>query len=247
MPKVIINNRVIDRIPLNEFYLEDMEYKGLIFVQHGYMSTKEWGSDYLALPLARLGYFVVCIDSYKHGERIEEPFLSKDEFACMKDVPAVIKWTALDIIKLHKHHYAHFDKFDMIGVSLGGMIAYYLATKTDNVRKLVPVISTPALMNKAVETLKTIGLNPQDFLNESATNFINSIDTINRLEKLKYEELFMLVGKNDTVVPYQDTLDFYEKHQHKDMTLKVYDIDHNVDREMQIDIFTYIEKQKDNQ
>jgi len=241
--KVILNNKKLDNIPVLEYYQENSEHKGLIFVQHGYQSTKEYGSDYLAVTLARMGYFVVAIDAYKHGERIQEPYLTGTEQERMNEAYVVVKRTALDIIRIHHNFYQRrFPKFDMIGVSLGGMVAYYLATKTNKVRKLVPVISTPDFHAQVEFALHNAGLTVEEYMTPDKTAFIDEMNPLHRLDKLQYEELHIFCGNQDDVVPMKPSQVFYETYKNDKMFLKVYDTDHNVPRNMQMDIFACIEQ-----
>lgn len=238
---VIISNTHKDFIPLTEYYIEDYPCKGLVFIQHGYQSTKEYGADYLAVDLARKGYFVVAIDAFKHGERIQEPYITGSEKKRLDEAFIVVKRTALDIIRLHHNHYHKYPTFDMIGVSLGGMVAYYLATRTTKVRKLVPVISTPDFFAQARYSVMGIGYDVESYFTPDKLDFIDSINPLNRLDKLTYQELFILCGTQDKIVPMKETVAFYKKHKHPGMKLKLYDVDHTVSRDMQLDIFEFIE------
>ncbi|QMS85387.1 alpha/beta hydrolase family protein [Candidatus Xianfuyuplasma coldseepsis] len=241
--RVILQSRFIEQIPVLEYYQEQSTHKGLVFIQHGYESTKEYGSDYLALTLARKGYFVVAIDAYKHGERIAEPYISGTAQDRLDEAFIVVKRTALDIIRIHHNAYRKlFPTFDIIGVSLGGMIAYYLATKTTHVRKLVPVISTPDFHTLARYTVGATGLNLDAYFTKDKVDFIESINPISRLHKMHYESMFIACGSHDQVVPMEPTKQFYETHKNARMTMTVYDTDHNVPRDMQLDIFSFIEQ-----
>ena len=159
MSKIVIENKNLDGIPVNEFYIDDQIPKGLVFVQHGYRSNKERGADDLAIKIAREGFFVVTLDAYMHGERKIGPFIQGSETERLYYIPSIIRKTALDIIKLHKKFYYDFSKFDLVGISLGGMIAYYTSVVTQNIRNLVPVISTLKVTKQALKVLNDIGVN----------------------------------------------------------------------------------------
>ena len=241
MQKLVINTEIYNGVPLNEYYIQAREHKGLIFVQHGYQSNKNYGADYLALELARLGFFVVSIDAYMHGERVKEPYLSKDEKGMLLSAPTVIRHTAIDYIKLHKKRYMKlFPKYDFIGISMGAMIAYYLATKTDKIKRLIPVIGTPDFMNQAEYNLTDAGLNLEDFLNEDAIKYLNRISPITNVQKIKFDELLIMNCSGDTIVPMEKAVEYYNKYKTDKMTLKIYEDKHEVNRTMQKDIFKFI-------
>lgn len=242
--KIILNSKKIESIPVLEYYQEDMEYKSLVFVQHGYQSTKEYGSDFLALALARKGYFVVAIDAYKHGERIAEPYITGTEQERLDEAFVVIKRTALDLLRIHHNVYQkRFPTFDMIGVSLGGMVAYYLATKTTKLQTLIPVISTPDFLPLAKHTVEQAGFDVDSYFTPDKLDFIQSISPVNRLDKMHYESLHIFVGSKDPIVPYQASKEFFDKHATNNDSYHEYEVDHNVPRPMQIDIFKALEQQ----
>lgn len=241
MKKIIISTDIINGVPLNEYYLHDTEYKGLVFVQHGFQSNKNYGADYLALPLARLGFFVVSIDAYMHGERIEGPYIVKDEKGMLISATEVIRHTAIDYIKLHKKRYIErFPKYDFIGISLGAMTAFYLATKTDKIKKLVPVIGTPDYIHQAEYALSSVGLNFDDFAGDKQTSYMERISPINHVEKIKFEKMFLLNCSKDTTVPMDKAVEYYNKYKTDKMTLKIYEDGHEVNKTMQRDIFKFI-------
>ncbi len=242
MSKIIIENKIIDGIPLNEFYIDGINCKGLVFVQHGYCSNKERGGDYIAIKIARAGFFVVCIDSYMHGERKEGPYIEGTDEERMYYVPSIIRKTALDIIKLHKTHYNQYQTFDLVGVSLGGMIAYYAATKTDRINKLVPTISTPKVTNQANYVLKLAGVNTDEYFTEETYKYLQSCDPINEIELLKYNKMFILNGTKDKVVSTQDSIDYYEEYKNDNMEMKLYEVGHDVTKNMQQDIVDFLNR-----
>lgn len=241
MKKLIVSTEIYQGVPLNEYYLQDSEHKGLVFVQHGFQSNKNRGADYLALQIARMGFFVVSIDAFMHGERIEGAYETKDEVGMLVAAPAVIRHTAIDCIKLHKKRYMErFPKYDFIGVSMGAMIAFYLSTKTDKVRKLIPVIGTPDYIHQAEYNLTAAGLKLEDFLNDYTINYIKRISPINNVEKIKCEEMFLLNCSKDRIVPMESAVDYYNMYKTDSMKMKIYDDGHEVNRDMQKDIYEFI-------
>lgn len=241
MKKLIINNEIYNGVPLNEYYLEDQTAKGLVFIQHGYQSNKEYGADYLALHLARLGFFVVSVDAYMHGERLKGPYVSKDEKGMLLAAPEVIRHTAIDYIKLHKKRYIEqFPTYDFIGISMGAMIAFYLITKTDKVKKIVPVIGTPNFLHQAEYNLAEAGLKVEEFLTTETINYLNRISPSNNVQKIKFGEMLLMNCSNDKIVPMEQSVEYYNQYKTDEVSLKIYDDGHNVNRKMQQDIFQFI-------
>ena len=81
-----------------------------------------------------------------------------------------------------------------------------------------------------------------EFFTKEKVAFINSINPINRLDKMKYRELHILVGTKDNRVPSDVSINFYNDFKTFNMTLDTFDTNHNVPRDMQLKIFEYIEK-----
>lgn len=245
MSRIIVENKIIDNIPLNEYYLDQKGFIGLVFVQHGYQSNKSRGSDLLALNLARLGYKVVSIDAYKHGERIEEPFISMNEYKRFGSVFNVVTRTADDIINLHKAYYEEeFKTYDFIGISMGGMIAFYLATVTDKINKLVPAIGTPSFLEM---TKYIVDLGDSEKYNQIVENNlvrIKKIDPVNHVSQMKYTKMFILNTTRDEVVPGKFSEKFYNENKNDKMSFRYYDDVHFINREMTNDILSFISEKK---
>lgn len=239
--RVIVHNTRKDGIPILEYFIENRTYKGLVFVQHGYQSNKERGADFLALGLARLGYFVVAIDAFKHGERIQEPYITGTEIERMNEAYVVVKRTALDIVRIHHNHYNRFPKFDLIGVSLGGMVAYYLATRTDKIRKLVPLISTPDFLTQARHTIDINGLEKDTYFTPEMYAFMETINPLRESVTMHYESMFIGCGSLDRVVTMEQSVVFYNEHKDKNIVMKVYEVAHEVPRSMQKDVYDFLE------
>ncbi len=245
MNKIIINNKIFQEIPFNEYYLKHYTYKGLVFVQHGFQSNKNRGGDYLAINLARLGFFVIAVDAFKHGDRIAEPYISGQEYKRYADVFEVVTHTAIDILSIYQSRYAKkYKVFDFIGVSMGGLIAYQVAMQTDKIRKLVPVISSPKFLELAKATVNVGSMEKYQKIINNNIEYIKSIDPINHLDKLNYHQLFILNTTQDNVVLPIFSQTFYEEYQNDKMHFKLYEDIHNVNQVMQEDILSFIAEEK---
>ncbi|MEC9485138.1 MAG: hypothetical protein UMR38_04620 [Candidatus Izemoplasma sp.] len=236
---ITVTEHVIQGIPLIE-YLPEKKPKGLTFIQHGYESNKVRGTEYLAMNVARLGYHVVSIDAYKHGDRLEEPFISQSGYFRLKEAFHVIEHTADDILKLFNTAFKHYETFDILGISLGGMVAYLLATKTDKINRLLPIISTPDFHKQAYYAISSAGIDTEKFFTQDKLDYIKSIDPILKRNEWQYNELAIFVSENDDEVPPRPSLKFIKHHQDMIDQFFLYDCRHNVPRRMQEDILSYI-------
>lgn len=245
MSKIIIESKIYNEIPYNEYYDDCVKSKGLVFVQHGYESNKNRGADYLCLSLARLGFKAVSIDAYKHGQRIEEPFVSQEDYLRYADAFNVVDRTSKDIIKIYEDIYSKdYDEFDLIGVSMGGFIAYMVSIYSDYVSKLVPVISTPHF-EKLVTTRTDIDKLDQYKLEvEKILMKIKTMDPFNRIEDIHCKKMFITNGIKDEIIDYRSSEAFYKKIKHIDVQFKIYDCAHETGLKMQKDILEYIAEEK---
>jgi esterase/lipase len=243
MSRVIIDTLVYKDVPYNEYYRDKHTPLGLIFIQHGFQSSKEYGADYLALTLAREGYKVVSIDAYKHGDRIEEPYIDGDIQLRYSELFSVVDHTSSDIVMLYEDVYKEeFSYFDLIGVSMGGFIAFSTLMKTSRIRKVVPVITTVKLYKLAIKGPDLEDRSLYDLEIQRNLDYIKKIDPFHNVDQFKFKEMFILNCIHDPLIDYHDNEEFVKQANDESITMKLYDDVHEVNREMQLDIFEYIKK-----
>ena len=128
---------------------EDIVSRPLVILCHAFQSSKEFWQEKM-LSLARAGYYAVALDNRGHGERKEPDFKSQvfenDGFN-LYEVRRLIKETADDIPILIDHFLTHenvdAERIGMIGVSMGGFIAFRALVIDDRIRVAAPVIASP--------------------------------------------------------------------------------------------------------
>ena len=237
---ITVEERMVNGIPLIEYKNDALEVKGLTFIQHGYESNKIRGGEYMAMNLCRLGYHVVCVDACKHGDRIEEPYITGSEFYRLKDAFNVIDQTTNDILMLSNTEYKAYEMFDMIGVSLGGMIAYLLATRTTKINRLIPIISTPDFYRQAFLAVSSAGLTFDKVFKKTEMAWLESVDPVKNMGNMTYKQLGIFISENDDVVASRPTLKFIKQYENKIDFYKIYAVKHSVPREMQEDVLSFI-------
>lgn len=240
MHKIMIEEKNIDGIPLNEYIDVNSAVKGLVFVQHGFASNKERGTDFLALKLAREGFLVVSIDAYKHGKRVKEPFVSEPVYKQYYDIFTVVKRTARDIDRLFKKYYVdRFEKYDIVGISMGGMIAFYLTTISKHLSRVVPVISAPDFFQMSLDTFRGELKEFQSFVYQKQA-YIEKMSPVEHVEKMRFDHMLMMNTSNDEMVNYKITKQFFEEKELPNTVFRLYEDTHNVNREMQEDIVNFL-------
>jgi hypothetical protein len=123
--------------------------KPLVILSHAFQSTKEYWQDKLP-ALAALGYYAVALDNKSHGERNEPDFKSQvfsKHGLNLYEVRRLIKETADDIPILIDHFITHKTvdaaRIGMIGVSMGGFIAFRALVIDNRISVAAPVIASP--------------------------------------------------------------------------------------------------------
>lgn len=246
--KVILENRLIHGIPLLECYTvnnslkeEDIHKKCLIFFNHGFSSFKEEHYSSI-IKLANHGFYVVALDAYLHGERINEPFVSGDYKEQQLKIFDVVRRTSKDIDYLYNHHYNHlFNDYSVMGISMGGAIAFYTATISKHIKGIIPVLGTPSFVEFAKYKMKVNHLREDEY-----KEFIEDLTIDDPMiqedlfEKLK---ILMLTGDRDEVVPDKWAKELYEsltkKTNNNNIKLITYDTEHEVTDKMIKDILSW--------
>jgi len=207
--------------------------KRLIFINHGIVGSKERILTMFGVTLAKLGYEVVAIDACKHGERGEAPFKPYDEKNVMKELFDIVKKTSEDVLRLyHAKYKKKYPVFDMLGVSMGGYVAYYTATQTDHVEYLVPIISSP-------DFSKGLSQDNQGY-DESLLKKIESMNPATHPKRFKFKEACALVGESDDLIPKSHTEVFVRENPELPIDFRIYDTPHKVTPAMQKDIVAFL-------
>lgn len=205
--------------------------KRLMFVQHGIYGNKEKSMHLMGVPLADAGYTVVATDARMHGERGEYPFLEKTPPVGGMTMPHIIHPTAQDIVTLFKTKFSHYDTFDYLGISMGGIIGYHLLTLTDRVDQFYGVITTPdyqSLIDMAPESHKE----EYPEMAEKAQRKMRALNPALRFDEMRYGAIKMFHGTTDDVVPITGVQAFYEAHKEASVSLETFETDHHIIKPM---------------
>ncbi len=228
--KTIIHKNTYNAIDALE-YTSKKAHK-LVFLQHGIYGNKEKSMNLLGVSLVKIGYHVVAIDAYKHGSRSEEPFASKDEDHSTLETMEVVKHTAQDLVDIyHDHFQESYAQFDIIGISMGGLMAHYITTISDSINTAVALISSPLFLEAADYTF------PEEKRNEypeseTIRKDIEAMDPSKHTKKMTFNRLIMLNGKHDTIIPTKQSEQFYLDHPELNIIFKTFDTDHKISPKM---------------
>ncbi len=218
--------------------------KRLMFVQHGIFGNKEKVLKLLGPSLVKIGYTVVAVDAKKHGERREEPFASRDKIHAELELFDIVEHTAEDILAIYSDCFSkRFDRFDILGVSMGGYIAYNVAVKTDKIRNLIALISSPNYAESAFNGFREADYEKHKQRIEKEKRKIKKMDPSEQSEKLRFERAILMNGKQDDVISPIYTQRFVEDHPNKNIVFRLYDTGHRIVRPMHEDLLELLKKE----
>ena len=201
----------------------------LLFLQHGIRSKKESPMQLLGVSFARLGYEVVGIDAYKHGSRAEEPFATGHPDLCELATMDVVEKTAQELKNLYHNHYqTRYPTFDIVGISMGGLIAYLLSTLTDNIDTLVALISSPRFLEAAEHTFPPY--KQAQYPKETAISRakVQALDPSHNPDAMMYRRLIMLNGAEDPVIPASQSASFMHENPHRNIVFETFNTEHKI-------------------
>jgi alpha-beta hydrolase superfamily lysophospholipase len=243
--KITFDYKKFKGIPIIECKNDTNEEKKLLFILHGYMSNKESVANY-CLKLAKMNYHVITIDAKKHGERIEEPFITGSDAETDSEFLDIVLNTSQDLKMIYENYYKkEYSELNLMGISMGGILSFYTATLIKEVNLIVPIIGTPSFYEfiKYKITSDKMPIN----INESDIEKLKYIEALNHIEKFTNKNIFILNAKEDNVVPEKWSKEFYNNiinhHNYKNLNTKIkfksYDCGHTVNYEMEKDILDF--------
>ncbi len=174
------------------------------------------------LSLARAGYYAVALDNRGHGDRKGPDFKSqvfeKDGFN-LYEVRRLIKETADDIPRLIDHFSSHkrvdADRIGMIGVSMGGFIAFRALVIDDRIGVAAPVIASPYFDEKP----RDVPLINRPEINRTLEVYSQKFSPAYYLDQFFPRAILIQVGGQDKHLDAGRVRQFYEglksKYQHR--------------------------------
>lgn len=239
----LITKKRVDGVPMIEYRGDSYEkVKGVIFIVHGHTGQKELGDlEKYPIHLMESGYLVLVIDAFKHGERIEEPYISQTGLDKTLAMPEVIFHTAMDIIQLYESYYQlESDNLIVSGISMGGHIAFQIPKYYPKVKTILPFIGSPDIPSHYFITKKAI-IQDSMYLCKAEVEALQ----INDLTPYLNCNIAMMNGEQDDVVEARFAKSFYEKltpfHQ-ANLFYKEYPCGHRVTDEMLEDVYAFLDR-----
>ena len=218
-------------IPVLEYSSD--EAKRLIFVNHGIFGDKDKGMMLVGKALLRAGYHVVAIDASRHGERGEAPFSNRDRPWARFYLFDVVSETTRDLLSLYEDKYADtFETFDVLGISMGGYVAYYLSMQTTHLDTVVALISSPDFSASChAGLLEEVAKEYPDEAKDKKLK-IQAMDPALSSEEITAKRIIAFNGKFDEVISYEHTKRFKENNPAINMKFELFDTEHKINQAM---------------
>lgn len=214
---ILVENQHINQIPVLHLAHKDLYHESLPFVifEHGFTSAKEHNLHYAYL-LAEKGFRVVLPEAAYHGERSTNLNVQQLALHFWEIVVQTIR--ELDMIREFYVTQQLIDpsRIGLVGTSMGGMVTLGSLTQYSWIKAAVSLMGMPSYEKYALwqlEGLKKNGIQlpmKQEQINH-LLNKLNAFDLSKNPEKLNQRPLLFWHGKQDPIVPFTYTYEFYEE------------------------------------
>lgn len=214
---VVIEEMQVDGIPLIHLAQQEKKNEKLPFIifEHGFMSVKEKNLHY-AFLLAKKGFRVVLPSALYHGERQAGFSELEMNFRFWE-----IVLRSIDELQIIKDYFENEgminpEAIGVAGTSMGGLVTLGGLTKYPWIKAAVSLMGMPSFtrffQSQLAELEKngvTLPLNDEEL--KLYTNKIEAVDLSKQPAKLAGRPLLFWHGKEDIVVPFSFTYEFYEE------------------------------------
>lgn len=215
---IIVENKCIEHIPVLHIVSKEHIDDKLPFVMfvHGFTSAKEHNLHYAYL-LAERGFRVVLPEAAYHGERHQNE-LKTEEMALQFWNIILQTIDELDLLRQYfeGENVIDAERIGLVGTSMGGMVTLGSLTRYHWIKAAVSLMGMPQYEKYALwqlETLKKQGIHLPLRQGEvdALLERLKPVDLSKQPEALNNRPLLFWHGKQDHIVPFSYTYDFYEK------------------------------------
>ncbi|MDY0010909.1 MAG: acyl-CoA thioester hydrolase/BAAT C-terminal domain-containing protein [Candidatus Izemoplasmatales bacterium] len=241
MRKIINVEDKYQEITFRYLYNQDIGYDKVMFFFHGFNGNRyaidiEWIER-----ISEKGYLLVILDAENHGDRISDEYKKLDNSNRQKLIIETEINTANDAKKV----YFHLLEKDIInkdmslavmGVSMGGAIALYLTTIFKKIQILVSLIGSPSFVEFYKYKQKVYKFeNNQEY--KKRLDKYAKIDPLLNYHLFSGRKILLTGGSRDKIVPMIYAEELSKK---IDATFIVYDLEHEVSKQMMEDVYKFI-------
>jgi esterase/lipase len=197
--------RVCRDIPLTIISPDNRDPRGVFFLIHGHIGNRKDATIVrFAEELAHRGYISVALDSYRHGDRLQEPYLSMDGTAIAKAMVSVVEQTCLDIVTVYQDLFSSQRlQVGVLGTSMGGHIAYLLPGVMPETTISIALIGAPDVLRHYLRSKAWLGDEIEPLFQD------RRIPMMADPSWYRTRHLLQINGNKDDIVRYENALDFH--------------------------------------
>lgn len=214
---IIVENKYVEQIPVLHIVRNEHINNKLPFIMfvHGFTSAKEHNLHYAYL-LAEKGFRVVLPEAAYHGQR--QPEGMNTEQMTLNFWNIVLQTIdELDILRQYFESESLIDseRIGLVGTSMGGIVTLGSLTRYQWIKAAVSLMGMPQYEKYALwqlDMMKKQGVNLPFQEEEIAALLekLKQVDLSKHPESLDNRPLLFWHGKQDPIVPFSYTYDFYE-------------------------------------
>lgn len=238
------NDLILDGIPLTTYEVNDGKKKPLIYFFHGFTGNKDANIMGRGEKLANLGFYVVAIDAYMHGQRMSDYDKHRSNISKYEDIIEIVIHTANDAKNLFNKYFCYFDNviadsYHAYGVSMGSLTAFYLATIDEKLHTLATLVPTPSFVDYYKDKALLYNFN-QGFYYDKKIEYYQKLCPLINYKLLNHKKIFMGCGIYDEIVYPKYAINLNEKLP--DTLIKFYETGHISTNEMLVDAYDFLIK-----
>lgn len=220
------------------------ENRKLLFFFHGFTSNRTKGIMGRGERLAELGYTVIAMDAYAHGDRYAPELLDNTPGEKYKHLIDIIIHTANDTSKLYENSLKddprmNSDTFSVYGASMGAAISFLVASSMEECDSVVSIVGSPSLYELYAYKQSLYQWPKDEIWHERMTRY-EKIDPLIHSDSLCKKPIFFGCGTHDKVVPPRYAKALYEKCKSPKHVFRTYDVGHTSTDEMLEDSYTFL-------
>lgn len=241
---IIKSTMIYDGIPITTYYKNDKKPKKLLYFFHGFAGDRETGIMGRGETLAEMGFFVVAIDAYLHGERQPEFFKNLSYAEKQKEIVNIVMQTAKDAKHLYHKYFKHLEILDSTniyayGVSMGAAVTFYLATIMEELTTFASIVGSPSFVEFYEYKQQQYGWIKDEYYYTNLESY-KAVDPLLNYELLKDKNIYMGVGTQDTTVPLKYAKALKEKLPNSNIVYSEYNVAHTSTPDMLLESYNFI-------
>ncbi|GEM_PF-602658 len=241
--KLEIQRYHVEGIPVLEYAAAGESSHRPLFLQHGIFGSKDRVARLLGPSLVAARRRVLAVDARRHGERSASPFAERDKVHAELELFDVVEDTARDILTIHRACCHEAGGFDVVGVSMGGYIAYRVAMLSREVKLLATLISSPDFKASAFQGLTQETLASHRKAVSRAEARISAINPASYPDALSHTKIFAAVGEHDEIIDPGHTRAFFAANPSLDATVETFASGHQIVPAMQDALVGWLENE----